>query len=123
MWNLEDHSCEWVSKLRDLYERFEGAAPQFRHQNWRKCFENEQRFSPLEMKKFMQMVKCSRDLIWERVLSKSYISDLSSEEQLQLRSNVLQLLDREVDEFRNNPDLNATVDFPYESFVVWSRSN
>ena len=70
------------------------------------------------MAQFEQLVPCTREMIWERVLSKSYVASLDQSEQQQLRQKILAVLEEEF-----GPEQEGEViDYPYSTDVVWCRA-
>jgi hypothetical protein len=63
-------------------------------------------------------VNCTIDIVWERVLSKSYISQLPATEQEKLKERVYRLLREKVPQFAPGSPADATVPYPYDTDVV-----
>ncbi|CEI86247.1 hypothetical protein RMCBS344292_00690 [Rhizopus microsporus] len=98
IWNMESRErCEWLAKLRDLYEQYEKSAPQYRHGRWKNVFETDEAKSlyrlPLEHQQFANDTPVVRSTPWTRILSKSYIAVLDKGEQECLRQKVEKVLD------------------------------
>ncbi|KAK3061267.1 hypothetical protein LTR53_019834, partial [Teratosphaeriaceae sp. CCFEE 6253] len=57
IWNIEDYnspqtydaSTPWEGKLRDLTWTFSDDEPRFRHEKWRKVFEDQTKSTPLSL--------------------------------------------------------------------------
>ena len=94
IWNLESDKEEWVGKLRALYEVYDGDVPQYRKRQWESVFiEDTKCFAqPLEKYQYRQEMLVSQEEVWDRVLSKSYITALSLQEQVKLREQVQRLV-------------------------------
>ncbi|TPX31265.1 hypothetical protein SmJEL517_g05379 [Synchytrium microbalum] len=91
IWNMEDQRTPWVRRLRKAYEPYDGATPQYRMNLWRPVLESTEFKALFTQKKEVQFtheVLCSRDIVWNRVLSKSYISVLPENEQAKLKATV-----------------------------------
>jgi hypothetical protein len=85
----------WVRTLRDIYEKHEGGTPQYRLGLWKGALNStyfSEKFEPWKIAKFQHTVLCTREMIWERVLSKSYVSILDCDQQERLRSEVMKVL-------------------------------
>ncbi|KAL6060003.1 SAM-dependent methyltransferase [Balamuthia mandrillaris] len=128
IWNLEDRSASpWVAKLRDLYESYEVGTPQYRLGLWRKVFEEEESKEevqkmfalPLSHKQFSQVMRCDKQKIWGRILSKSYIASLDSQQKEELRQKVMQLLEENIPEFAKESSATEEVSYPYLTDVFW----
>ena len=80
------------SPIRRRYEQFEDNAPQYRHGTWRRAFDSDsarQLFTlPLQEEHFTFDLNCTAESIWHRILSKSYISALSTDQQAALHTKV-----------------------------------
>eukprot|EP01102_Stenamoeba_stenopodia_P016635 TRINITY_DN5831_c0_g2_i1.p2 TRINITY_DN5831_c0_g2~~TRINITY_DN5831_c0_g2_i1.p2 ORF type:complete len:311 (+),score=110.79 TRINITY_DN5831_c0_g2_i1:82-933(+) len=126
IWNMEDDRSPWVAALRDLYERFEGDAPQYRHGSWKKVWEEQHSlpegdpnkiFKDAIHKQFTNSAKSNTaEDMWLRVLSKSYITQLPEEEQQKLKQEIYEkvfkkFLPQLVE------DSSATIDVPYTTDV------
>eukprot|EP00121_Abeoforma_whisleri_P002050 Awhi_evm1s1834 len=148
IWNLEDDTTPWVKELRNLYEVYDVNTPQYRLGLWRSVFNNPKgipenklrrialfpeevnskfietpsSFSPLEGHHFYwSMKQNSFNKIWERVLSKSYISILSSEEKEKLKKEIFSCLKHHFPEI---DDPNAEViSYPYVTDIFWCHPN
>lgn len=107
LWNMESRSAPWVGALRDVYEQYDTHIPQYRHGEWKKAFalpESQRLFpGPLTTRFFQQEMVVTKDMAWERVLSKSYIASLTRWEQALVRSRV----DRVLEEHRAAFDLSV----------------
>ncbi|KAF1806379.1 S-adenosyl-L-methionine-dependent methyltransferase [Mucor lusitanicus] len=98
IWNMESRErSEWVAKLRDLYQVYDGAAPQYRMGHWKKVFDTEDAQAlytlPLQHKQFIFDVPAKRDHIWPRIMSKSYIAILDQERCDKLHQDVEAVLE------------------------------
>lgn len=63
------------------------------------------------------MLRCSREKIWLRILSKSYISRLGGAEQSALRTRVMRALD---EAFGAEPRADELIDYPYTTDVFYT---
>jgi SAM-dependent methyltransferase len=88
IWNLEDDSVEGIKELRSVYERYDGDVPQYRKGVYREVFEDDEAKVLFDIPiKFSVrwMMEMDKEMVWKRVLSKSYISNLDEEEQQKVK--------------------------------------
>ncbi|KAJ7562673.1 hypothetical protein O6H91_03G079800 [Diphasiastrum complanatum] len=121
IWNLEDrHAKKWVASLRDLYERYEMGTPQYRLGLWRGVWgtaEARELFTELEKGgRFEHEMVCTEEMVYGRVVSKSYIACWPAEEKESLRERVLQALRSAEDVER---DAGGLIRYPYKTEVFW----
>ncbi|PKI82654.1 hypothetical protein MVES1_003912 [Malassezia vespertilionis] len=97
MWNLEDRSAaKWVADFRDLYERYEAGATQYRHMLWKKMEETpsyQKYYQPLPPVHIQRALPTTEQDAIDRVMSKSYISILSDEHKQLLTDKMRQILE------------------------------
>jgi SAM-dependent methyltransferase len=108
VWNIRDESVEWVADLRRIFDAYQGDAPRFHTQDWRKVFPAAG-FSPLSERRFLHDHTGSPEhVIVDRVLSTSFIAALPATERLRITTQVRQLI-------ANAPDLagKSEVTMPY----------
>lgn len=100
IWNLEDNSVEWVKRLRSLYEgKYDGDIPQFWKGLWRAVWKTpvaEMLFQTPVEKTYSHRVYVTESLVWDRLVSKSYIAILPKEEQQALKRQVEIVLKEEL---------------------------
>ena len=117
------NAAAWVAQLRDVYEVYEQGSPQFRLGLWRAVFSTPAYptlFRPADEKVFSWSVPATRDVVADRVCSKSYIAVQSEEEKAKVRRRVGEILER--GEGRVWVDEGSGVfEYPYETFVVVMR--
>ncbi|KAI8334674.1 S-adenosyl-L-methionine-dependent methyltransferase [Chlamydoabsidia padenii] len=122
IWNMESKKARWVEELRNLYEVYDGAAPQYRKGTWKKVWGTSEAKSlfntPLQHRRFDYNMPFAPDRIFPRILSKSYIAILTKEEQNLLEKNVNAIL--------NDPNLGFVVDpqsglvnYPHDTDLYW----
>ena len=110
IWNLESRKSLLTSKLRDIYERYDSDVPQYRKGEWENAFEaadqkekQQNLFEPLERKEFVHYMLVSQEEIWDRIVSKSYITALKTnkqeEEFLKCENDVKKVIQEEQREF------------------------
>jgi hypothetical protein len=111
IWNMEDRNREaYIGELRDLYERFDEAAPQYRKNDWRRVLDATEVFDVNPPEFFETSQNLQRPLIWSRILSKSYIALLDSETKEKIKGQVDSILDKYKHRF-------FTVDNDNESYL------
>jgi len=137
IWILEDGTVSWVNELRNLYEEYDAGLPQYRRGLWRSLFVNAEElpedierrklFPPVESgertKLFgpvtgahhpFEMAGQNKDLVWNRIKSKSYIADLSEDRQTKLSGEVFQLLNTHWGEMEYQ-------DYPHVCDYFWTQ--
>jgi len=97
IWNLEDrnHASPWIGPLRDSYEKFEYGAPQYRTEHWRNSFtvpEFSSLFHEPEEFKFEHIVPATEQSVVDRVVSKSYITQLGDQEKSDVEKEVRRIV-------------------------------
>lgn len=102
IWNMESNSVEWMKKVRDLAEVHDGDVPQFRKNLWQLPFEHDASwgdsgsgkglFSPLTRRDYTHEMLVSREEVWSRILSKSYITSLNVNQQDELKQKIMSVL-------------------------------
>ncbi|CAG8472869.1 15097_t:CDS:2 [Acaulospora morrowiae] len=119
-WNMEDREASrWVGAWRDEYEKYDGDIPQYRKDTWKKAFSLEevlQTFTPLQHQRFHHQNSCDEKTIWQRVLSKSYITCLNEETRENLKKRLTEIL-------KSGTDVERTEDgkiiYPYNTDLYW----
>ena len=110
LWNLESRKSQLTSKLRDIYERYDSDVPQYRKGEWEKAFDTQRAkekqqslFDPLERKEFVHYMLVSQKEVWDRIVSKSYITILKTnnkkEEFLKCKTDIEKVIQEEQKEF------------------------
>jgi SAM-dependent methyltransferase len=97
IWNMENRfKAKWVAQLRDLYEELELGTPQYRLKLYETLWdevEAQQLFHlPTRKLQFDHYVLNTPDMIWQRVLSKSYVACRTDQEKEELRKKVMDVL-------------------------------
>lgn len=128
IWNLEDRKTSWVARLREAYEKHEAGSPQYRLGLWRRPFEEPEMVQtvsnlfqlPIQERQVSHCVPNTRNGVWQRVLSKSYIQVLGAEQKKELK--------KEVDRILEGPDIdwgtqgdNQVLQYPYNTDIVWFK--
>jgi len=123
IWNTEDGGSEGVKHLVPLYTKYEFGVPQYRHGTWRNVFNDHADslpFTPLQELHMNNPVPVTRDLIWARILSISYISAMSAEQQAVVKKEILDYIEKAVPEFIANKAADASVIYPYRTDAFWT---
>jgi len=117
----------WFQSLIQMYLKYEGDAPQYHKGKWREPFEDplaSKLFTPLQDAHDHWTMKSDLDLIWLRILSRSYISALDKEIQDSLKKDTVTFLRENVPEF--NPNLGGKdsnqVEIPMVTDVFWCKA-
>jgi SAM-dependent methyltransferase len=108
VWNIRDESVEWVADLRRIFDAYQGDAPRFHTQEWRKVFPAAG-FAPLSETRFLHGHNGPPEhVIIDRVLSTSFIAALPTAERIRIAAQVRQLI-------ASTPDLagKSEVTMPY----------
>ncbi|ORZ14059.1 S-adenosyl-L-methionine-dependent methyltransferase [Absidia repens] len=125
IWNLEcKKNSRWVQELRDLYEVYDAEVPQYRKNNWKKVWQTQDAQAlfntPLQYQHFDYNMPTTRDNVFKRILSKSYIAVLPKEEQARLEKKVNAILD--------DPELGFVADpvtgqfiYPHDTDLFWAQ--
>jgi ubiquinone/menaquinone biosynthesis C-methylase UbiE len=112
VWNVRDENVPWVAALSRIMKPFEGDAPRYHSQQWRRVFPAEG-FSPLFEKRFVNLhTGPPEKVIIERVLSVSFMAALPPVTQEQVRAQLREVI-------ASYPELagKAEVTFPYETLA------
>jgi SAM-dependent methyltransferase len=92
VWNIRDESVEWVADLRRIFDAYQGDAPRFHTQKWRKVFPAAG-FAPLSETRFLHdHTGPPEHVIIDRVLSTSFIAALPAAERSRIAAQVWQLI-------------------------------
>jgi len=119
IWNIADNSGrEWAEEIADYVDSFKPPeVSRYKIMEWKKAFDNQNFFSPLQHKQFSSKQRVTRDLAIKRILSTSFIAALPSEEQKKLIDGVRKIIDN-VEEIRNAEEF----DVQQNTDVYWCSS-
>jgi len=128
LWNLEDRNTAWVARLREAYEKHEAGTPQYRLGLWRRPFEDpemEESVSkmfqlPIQERHVIHSVSNTKDAVWQRVLSKSYIAVLAAEQKAELKKEVDHILSGSDIHWDTQGD-DQVLQYPYSSDIAWFK--
>jgi len=121
IWNLEDRdAAEWVRRVRDVYEKYEQNTPQFRLGLWRATFDTDgykQNFEPQVEQSWDRAIPTTTQGVVDRVLSKSYITQLSDNEKKELRKSIQNYVAEDGSKVWID-EAQGTFEYPYKTFLV-----
>ncbi len=92
IWNARDESVDWVAQLTKLIDPHQGGAPRYRTNNWRKAFDGNSQFTPLEEKHFRYVHRGPPEMVVDRVGSISFIAALPASQRNRVLGEVRYLL-------------------------------
>ena len=122
VWNLEDRErgekYSWVGDMRDFFEEFEGeGTPQFRKDEWRAAFLNQNYFEAIGERRFLYEESLRKERLVERIMTRSYISRLEESEKNRVRTELRSILDQ------HNGAADEEIVCPYFTLVsIWTRA-
>lgn len=115
VWNMRDNRVDWVKRLNQIVNEFEGDAPRYHTGAWRKAFPfpgfgtlHEQHFSHTH-------TGAPDDVILNRIKSTSFIAALPAEKQKHIETQVRALIENE-SELHNR----EIVTVPYETAAFYT---
>lgn len=108
VWNVRDETRDWVAAITEIITPYEGDAPRFYTGKWKRPFEGQALFGPLQRTVFPHShVGSFEQVVLDRILSVSFIAALPQSEQQSIADRLRALRDR-------FPELQAeTIAFPY----------
>jgi len=112
VWNVRDDSVPWVAALTRIMKPFEGDAPRYHSQKWRKVFPAEG-FGPLREQRFLNThTGPPEKVIIDRILSVSFMAALPPDGKARVTSQLKEVI-------ATYPELagKAQVTFPYETLA------
>ncbi|EMC91343.1 hypothetical protein BAUCODRAFT_39511 [Baudoinia panamericana UAMH 10762] len=138
IWNIEDYNApqdhkattEWEGKVHALTWTFYDNEPRFRHQAWRKVFEDQSKSSPLDLIRAKEQLFAlplgehveafetwlPKEDVWKRYSTISHISVLKGEERERTHQTVIDAL--------NSPEVETNergeVAVHGKTYVVWT---
>ncbi|KAG2189289.1 hypothetical protein INT44_004431 [Umbelopsis vinacea] len=125
IWNMESQErCQWIAKLRQIYEQHDVKAPQYRKGAWKKVFNTEEAGElfhlPLNHHQFTNdFLIAGKEVVWQRIKSKSYIAVMPPQEQEKLQQQVYAILDDPENGFIPNSDGEFL--FLHETDIYWAQ--
>ncbi|MFA5890478.1 MAG: methyltransferase domain-containing protein [Actinomycetota bacterium] len=116
VWNVRDERTDWVRRISEIIEPFEGEVriPRYRDGAWRAPLEREDLFALCGAREFAHAQTLTPESLVERVASVSFVAVLSEEERARVLGSVRELA-------ATHPDLRGRREFshPYltEAYV------
>ncbi|MGM9483108.1 class I SAM-dependent methyltransferase [Roseateles sp. NT4] len=81
VWNVRDESCDWVAAITDIITPYEGDAPRYYTGQWKRPFEGQSLFAPLQLTEFPHSHEGSfEQVVIDRIASVSFIAALPETE-------------------------------------------
>ena len=116
IWNeLESRDDQaWQDLLSYIDSFTSSTTPRYKTMQWKECFENQTFFSSLEHRQWNNNQRVTREMLINRVLSTSFISILSNEQQENIRVELGQRFDT-IFKIPKHDDF----DFLYVTNVYW----
>lgn len=117
IWNVRDHSVDWVAELARIYAPYEGDAPRYDHGEWRSVFPSPG-MGPLAEKSVEHAHTGSAEqVIVDRTASISFVAALPDPERHAVLDRVRALIAR-------TPELagKPAVSMPYVTQMYWCRT-
>ncbi|KZF24652.1 S-adenosyl-L-methionine-dependent methyltransferase [Xylona heveae TC161] len=139
IWNVEDYNAPkswkpttlWESKVKNLMWSFDDHNPRFRHEGWKKVFEDQVKSSPLTIQTVDPLFSLplgeesvpferwlSKQGVWDRYNTLSQIAILEGEDRERVKKTVFDALDG--DEVEKNA--NGDVAIHGSTFLAWTTS-
>ena len=92
IWNVRDESVDWVSAITKIITPYEGDAPRFYKGDWRKPFDSRYFTAPEKTSFEYQHVGVAQQVIFDRLLSVSFIAALPEGEKLKVAEQLHALI-------------------------------
>jgi ubiquinone/menaquinone biosynthesis C-methylase UbiE len=118
IWNVRDESIEWVRKLTEITDVYQGNAPRYKDFKWKAALERSETFSPLEHRVFPYQHLGPSEMIIDRTASISFIASLEEQKRTQLLSKVKDLIQNQPGVLVDGTD---RVSFPYLTHLYWCK--
>ena len=93
IWNRRDESVDWMRDLTRILDAHAGEAPRYRTGHWRRGFDADAAFTPLELQTWPHRGATGRDVVRARVASMSFVAALDTEPREHLLAEIAALLD------------------------------
>ncbi|CAF3877477.1 unnamed protein product, partial [Rotaria sp. Silwood1] len=117
IWNVFDYpKYKWSQEVLELIDSYRPSdMPPRRSMKWKLVYENQNLFSCLQYKQFVNRQRMNREILINRFLSVSFIAALPSKEKEQFIMKMNQIIDRAQD-IREQKEFDG----PYYVDVYWS---
>jgi SAM-dependent methyltransferase len=126
IWNIEDADEEpYIKEIRNEWDVYSASIPQYYKNQWKRVFTDQQDeisrdFTDLQTKFYKHAgIHLSLSFIWKRIISISFISALSAEEQEKLRSKVWAIFKKHKNS-QKLIDNEVCLHYPHYTELVWS---
>lgn len=81
VWNVRDESCDWVAAITEIITPYEGDVPRYYTGQWRRPFEGQTLFAPLQLTELPHRHEGSfEQVVIDRIASVSFIAALPQTE-------------------------------------------
>jgi SAM-dependent methyltransferase len=97
VWNRRDERVAWMLGFSAILDAHAGDAPRYKHGTWRRGFDGNPAFDPLELRTWPHTGAAGRDVIRARVASMSFVAALDDEPRAALLAQIDGLLDTHPD--------------------------
>jgi SAM-dependent methyltransferase len=97
IWNRRDERVAWMQDFTRILDARAGDAPRYRTGIWRRGFDRNPAFTPLELETWPHRGAGGRDVVRARVASMSFVAALDEEPRAELLAEIAQLLDAHPD--------------------------
>lgn len=114
IWNVRDEAVEWVARMTQIVDRYQGNVPRYKSDQWKRVFDQTVLFTQLKAHVFSYIQKCDRETLVDRVASISFIAALPGETRQKVLGEVRDLLE-------HHPMLKGQekINLPYRTDVFW----
>ncbi|CAF5039087.1 unnamed protein product [Rotaria sp. Silwood1] len=119
IWNAFDYpKYKWSQEILELMDSYQPTdVPQYKSMQWKSAFENQNLFSCLQYKQFVNRQRMNREILINRFLSVSFIAALPSKEKEQFIMKMNQIIDR-AEDIREQKEFDGS----YYVDVYWSSA-
>jgi SAM-dependent methyltransferase len=116
IWNRRDESVAWMRELSRILDAHAGDAPRYRHGHWRRGFDGNPAFTPIDLRTWPHRGAACRDVVLARVASVSFVAALGEEPRARVLAEVAHLL-------ATHPDTRGRADvaLPYVTELFTTR--
>ena len=116
VWNRRDERVAWMRELSRILDTRSGDAPRYRNGTWRRGFDGNPAFAPLELHTWPHRGAEGRDVVMARVASMSFVAALDDEPRATLLAQIEELV-------ATHPDTRGREDvaLPYVTELFTTR--
>jgi SAM-dependent methyltransferase len=97
VWNRRDERVGWMRGFSAILDPEAGDAPRYKHGSWRRDFDGNARFAPLELRTWPHRGAAGRDVVLARVASMSFVAAMDDAPRAELLARIEHLLDTDPD--------------------------